>query len=411
MKKQVLALAMLGMTSVAFAQKNEVKALEKAVKSEKYAGTKTLIANVEAVISNADEKTKAKYYYLKAKAMLNGTDYKGMSKSLEEFEGSNTSKYKAEITQLKSDVTTKLINDAIADQGKGDQAASAKKLHTAYNLSGNQEYLYYASNAYVTAKDYKTALPLLNLLKEKNYTGVKKQYFAYNKVDKKDEAFPDKAMRLLAIKSGTHIKPSEKLTESALPGIIKNIAYINVDLGNTDAAISAIKEARANEPKSIDLILTEANLYLKLDKKDKFKELMVEAIAQDPTNPVLFFNLGVISAEQNNNADAKKYYQKAIDLNPEDVNVNFNMAALILKEEAKVVEEMNSLGTSAADNKKYDALQEKRNTIYKTAVPYLEKILSVDAKNENAAKTLKNMYSVLGETEKYKAIKALLESL
>ena len=411
MKKQVLALALLGMTSVAFAQKNEVKALEKAVKLEKFADTKALIAVAESVISNADDKTKAKFYYLKAKAMLNGTDYSGIAKSLEEFEANNTSKYADEITQLKGEVTSKLVNEAIADQGKGNQVVSAKKLYAAYTLSGDQEYLYHAANSYVVSKDYKSALPLFNELKEKGYTGVKEQFFAYNKETKKEEAFSDKTMRLLAIKSGSHIKPTEKLSESLLPNIVKNIAFMNVELGNTEAAIVAIQDARVSEPTNIDLILTEANLYLKLGKKDKFKALMEEAIKQDPTNSTLFFNLGVIAAEQGDNVSAKKYYQKSLDLNPVDVNSNFNMAALILKEETVVVDQMNSLGTSAADNKKYDALQEKRNSIYKQAIPFLEKILTVDAKNESAAQSLKNMYSVLGETDKFKAMKALLESL
>jgi tetratricopeptide (TPR) repeat protein len=334
-----------------------------------------------------------------------------MSKSLEEFEANNTSKYTAEITQLKGEVTSKLVNEAIADQGKGDQAASAKKLHAAYQLSGDQEYLYHAANSYVVSKDYKSALPLFNELKEKGYTGVTKKFYAYNKETKTEEVFSDKSMRLLAVKSGTHINPSEKLSESVLPDIVKNIAFMNMELGNTEAAIAAIKDARVTEPTNIDLILTEANLYLKLDQKDKFKALMEEAVKQDPTNSTLFFNLGVIAAEQGENDDAKKYYQKSLDINPTDVNSNFNMAALILKEETVVVDQMNSLGTSAADNKKYDALQEKRNSIYKAAVPYLEKILTVDAKNESAAQTLKNMYSVLGETDKYKAMKTLLESL
>jgi tetratricopeptide (TPR) repeat protein len=411
MKKQVLALALLGMTSVAFAQKNEVKALEKAVKSEKYADTKALIAVAESVISNADDKTKAKYYYLKAKAMLNGSDYSGMSKSLEEFEANNTSKYAAEITQLKGEVTSKLVNEAIADQGQGKLKLSADKLHKAYKLSGDSEYLYYAANSYMSNKDFKTALPLFVELKENKYTGVKTEYFAYNKESKTEESFPSKEMRFIAVKSGSHIKPTEKKSESVLPGIVKNIAFMNVELGNTEAAITAIKDARVNEPTNIDLILTEANLYLKLDQKDKFKALMEEAIKQDPTNSTLFFNLGVIAAEQGENTEAKKYYQKSLDLNPTDVNSNFNIAALILNEATIVVDQMNSLGTSAADNKKYDELQEKRNSIYKNAVPYLEKILMVDAKNESAAQTLKNMYSVLGETDKFKAMKALLESL
>lgn len=411
MKKQVLALALFGMTSVAFAQKNEVKALEKAVKSEKYAQTSALIAAAENVIANADDKTKAKYYYLKAKAMLNSTNYKGIATALKEFDANSVSKYKTEISQLKESVTGKLVNEAIADQGKGNQVASAEKLLTAYKLSDNLEYLYFASAAYVTAKDYKSALPLYEELKDKKYTGVRTEYYAYNKATKKEESFPSKEMRTIALKTGSHIKPVDKQTESVLPSIIKNIAYMHVELGDTEAAVSAIKEARASEPTNIDLILTEANLYLQLGKKDKFKTLMEEAVKQDPTNPTLFFNLGVIAAEQGDNEAARKYYQKSIDLNPKDINANFNMGALLLSEETAVVEEMNSLGTSAADNKKYDALQEKRNNIYKSALPYLEKVLAVDSKNKDAATTLKNIYSVLGKTDKFKEMKALLETL
>lgn len=415
MKKQVLALALLGLTSVTFAQKNEVKALEKAIKSERFTETKSLITAAEAVIGNADDKIKAKYYYLKAKAMLNSTDYDGMVKSLSEYETSSLLKsnkdYKAEISQLKNEITAKLVNDAIADQGKGDQKASAEKLYTAYKLSENEEYLYFSSAAYVTAKEYKKALPLYIELKDKKYTGVKTTYVAYNKETKEEDVFPSTDMRSIALKTGSHIKPTEKKTASVLPDIVKNIAYMYVELGDTEAAIEAIKEARMSDPTNIDLILTEANLYLKLDKKDKFKELMEEAIEQDPTNPTLFFNLGVIAGEQGDVVSAKKYYQKSLTLKSDDINTNFNIAALVLKEEASLVEEMNSLGTSSADNKKYDLLQEKRSSIYKEAKPYLEKVLSVDAKNINAAQTLKGIYSVLGETVKFKEMKALLESL
>lgn len=411
MKKQVLALTLFGLTTVAFAQKNEVKALEKAVKSEKFAETKSLIAAAENVIANADDKTKAKYYYLKAKAMLNSTDYKGMAAALKEFKANNTSKYEVEISQLKENVTGKLVNEAIADQGAGKQAASANKLEAAYRLSGNLEYLFYAGTAYVTAKDYISALPLYKELKEKKYTGIKTEYYAYNKETKQEESFPNKEMRTIALKTGSHIKPTEKQTESVLPSIIKNIAYMYVELGDTEAAVAAIQDARASEPTNIDLILTEANLYLQLGKKDKFKTLMEEAVKQDPNNSTLFFNLGVIAAEQGEEEAARKYYQKSIELDPKNINTNFNMAALILSEETVIVEEMNSLGTSAADNKKYDALQEKRNAIYTKALPYLEKVLEIDAKNKDAANTLKNIYSVLGKTAKFKEMKALLETL
>lgn len=412
MKKRVLAIALLGFATMTMAQKNEVKALEKAVKSGKLTNVKSLISTAEGVISNADDKTKAKFYYLKAKALLSGKDYDAIIKALADFEANKNSKYETEISQLKTELSGKVINEAIEDSKKGANESSAKKLYTAYKLNGDQEYLYYAANSYISANKYNKALPMLEELKEKGYTGVKTQYLAYNTATRKDDPFGNKQMRDLSVKAGTHIKPTEKQTPSLKAEIIKNIALIHVNLGNTEKAVEAIKDARANEPNDVSLIITEANLYLQLGKKDEFKKLMETAIKKDPSNPVLFFNLGVIAAENGDNIKAKEYYQKSLDLKGDDINTNFNMAALILKGETKLVEQMNELVTSnkSADIKKYDALQEDRNNLYKQAVPYLEKILSVDAKNTDAATTLKNIYGVLGDMTKLKEMKAIIEA-
>lgn len=410
MKKRVLAIAMLGFTTLTIAQKNEVKALEKAVKSGKLENVESLISSAEGLINNADDKTKAKFYYLKAKAMLSGKDYDGIIKALADFEGNKNSKYETEITQLKTELSGNIINEAITDANKGNNEASAKKLHTAYKLNGNPEYLYYAANSYINAQKFKEALPLLEELKQLGYTGVKTQYLAYNTATKKDEPFPNKQMRTLALKTGTHIKPTEKQTPSVKAEIVKNIALIHVNLGNTEKAITAIKDARANEPNDVSLIITEANLYHKLGKKEEFTKLMHTAVEKDPNNPSLFYNLGVMAAENGDMAKAKEYYQKGLNLKGDDINTNFNMAALILEGEKPLVEKMNSLGTSSADNRKYDALQKERNELYKSAIPYLEKILSVDSKNIDAAKTLKNIYGVLADMENVKKMKAIIEA-
>ncbi|MFD0962861.1 tetratricopeptide repeat protein [Pseudofulvibacter geojedonensis] len=410
MKKKVLAIALLGFATMTMAQKNEVKALEKAIKSGNLANVKSLISTAEGVIGNADDKTKAKFYYLKAKAVLSGKDYDGIVKALADFEANKSNKYEAEISQLKTELSGKIVNEAIEDANKGKHEASAKKLLTAYRLNGDQEYLYYAANTYISAKKYDKSLPLLEELKQLDYTGVKTQYMAYNTATKKDEAFPNKQMRTLALKTGTHIKPTEKQTPSVKAEIIKNIALIHVNLGNTEKAITAIKDARANDPNDVSLIITEANLYLELGKKEEFTQLMKTAVEKDPNNPGLFFNLGVMSAENGDRVKAREYYQKSLDLRGDDINTNFNMAALILEDEKPLVEKMNSLGTSSADNKKYDLLQKQRNELYKSAVPYLEKILTVDAKNLDAAKTLKNIYGVLADMDNVKRMKAIIEA-
>ena len=72
---------------------------------------------------------------------------------------------------------------------------------------------------------------------------------------------------------------------------------------------------------------------------------------------------------------------------------------------------MNNLGTSAADNRKYDELKEKRQQVYKDAIPYLLSALETEPKNLQAAKTLMNIYSAVGDTDNYKAIKERVDAI
>jgi len=87
------------------------------------------------------------------------------------------------------------------------------------------------------------------------------------------------------------------------------------------------------------------------------------------------------------------------------------MAALLLEQEKAIVEEMNNLGSSAADDRKYDELKMKRQDVYKSAVPYLVSALETQPKNIDAARTLMNIYSAIGDTANYKAIKEKVETL
>ena len=86
---------------------------------------------------------------------------------------------------------------------------------------------------------------------------------------------------------------------------------------------------------------TEANLYIQLGDKQKFADLMKEAIEKDPNNHILYFNLGVITAEQGDRAKARSYYESAIELDPSYAASYLNLAALILDGEPELVEKMN----------------------------------------------------------------------
>ena len=201
----------------------------------------------------------------------------------------------------------------------------------------------------------------------------------------------------------------EENTPSRFPEIVKNIALIHSQLGDNEKAITAVQEARLSNPDDLNLILTEANIYIQLDEKEKFQELMSEAIAKDPENANLLYNLAVVTADLGDKISARSYYEKAIKIDPNYKNAYLNLVALILEGEQKIVEQMNSLGTSAADNAKYDSLKIQREDLYKECIPILKSLIQIGDNEEDAIKTLMNIYGTLGDNEGFKEMKALLD--
>ena len=196
-----------------------------------------------------------------------------------------------------------------------------------------------------------------------------------------------------------------------MPEIVKNIALIHLNRGDNETAMAAVKEARNLAPKDIGLILTEADLFIKMGDEQRFAALMQEAIEQDPNNAVLYFNLGVVSSNQGSREEAIAYYKKAIELDPAYEATYLNLASMILEGESDIVAQMNALGTSAADNRKYDVLKAKREGLFLEAVPFLEQLIVINPTSIDALTTLKNIYGTIGDTANFKKYRDLLESL
>ena len=189
--------------------------------------------------------------------------------------------------------------------------------------------------------------------------------------------------------------------------ISKNIAAIYIEKNNIPEAKRSIAEARKLNPDDTSLIISEADLYLKTEDYAMYKKLITEVVAKNPKDADLFYNLAVISSKSKDGAaEAEKNYLKAIEIDPQYKNAYMNLAVLKLEGEAKLVEQMNKLGTSPADNKKFEALKAKQQGLYKSALPYLEKAYELFGGDKDVKATLMNVYNALDMTDKYKALKA-----
>ena len=413
MKKQLVVALTLTISSFSFAQKKELKEAEKAIKNNNYAEAKAALSEAEGLMSSMDDKLKSKYYYLKAASLYAGgsgsnPDIKTALGDLENV----TADYQTEAAELKTQMVQNFLTKGNDAYEKKDYSTSSKYFENAYRASTQDTlYLYYAAATAVSVQEYDRALTLYEELNTLGYEGVETQFVATNKETGEVETFNDQNMRDISVKAGTHIKPSTQKTDSKRPEIIKNIALIYISNGENEKAEAAMEEARKENPDDLNLLMSQANLYFKMGKTDKFKTAIEEAASKDPNNPELQFNLGVVAQESEDLEAAEKYYKKAIELDPTYLNAEINLAALILGRETAIVEEMNGLGNSSADNKRYDELKEARTEVYKSATPYLENVLKQDPDNLEVSRTLMNIYSALGDTSKYQAMKAKVEEL
>ncbi|WP_034917412.1 tetratricopeptide repeat protein [Gillisia sp. CAL575] len=411
MKKNILSIGLSLITVVAIAQKKEVRDAGKAIDKGSYAEAKTLLTQAESMLGDANDNLKEDFYVFKGQAYLGtgeGTSVKDLMTASEAFKKAEELGNAEAAAQGLSGVTNSLIQSAINDQNAEKYDLAAEKLYAGYKLNPKDTlYLYFAASNAVTAKNYETALKYYEDLKDLGYTGIETEYLAVNKSTGEEEAMP-KSQRDLMVKTGEYINPEDRVAPSKSGEITKNIALIYIEQGREEEAVSALKAAKEANPEDASLMQTEADMYYKMGKKDKYKELMEEIVAQDPTNATLYYNLGVTSFEIGDNDAAIAYYENALKYDPEMTEARLNIAAAILANEAKIVEEMNTLGMSKGDTKKYDELAEKRKDVYRKALPYLEQVMENDADNIEAIRTSMNIYYQLGENEKADALQAKL---
>ncbi|MDG1822857.1 MAG: tetratricopeptide repeat protein [Flavobacteriaceae bacterium] len=397
------------------AQKKELKSIQKLVDNKSYKEALSQLEANSSLLNSAEPKYASHYYYLLGvsnqgeKAFSEAIDAYGKARATES--AAKLKKYSALIDEAETALSTDLVNHAVSLNGDEKFTEAAEALYLAYTLDmeNNKDYLYFAASSAVNGGDYDNALSYYLTLKDLNYTGVSTKYYATEVATGEETEIDLTTYKIYSKTKDFTLR--EELTPSRLPEIVKNIALIHLNRGDNETAMAAVKEARNLAPKDIGLILTEADLFIKMGDEQRFAALMQEAIEQDPNNAVLYFNLGVVSSNQGSREEAIAYYKKAIELDPAYEATYLNLASMILEGESDIVAQMNALGTSAADNRKYDVLKAKREGLFLEAVPFLEQLIVINPTSIDALTTLKNIYGTIGDTANFKKYRDLLESL
>ena len=418
MKKLLTLVLVFTVTAVSFAQKDEIKALEKALKKSNFADAKSAASVAEGLKGNMDDKTKAKFLFLQAQALYaNGaasdSDLDKTIKTLEELKNHESSIGKLRYTEDANEMKTKIYNSFLTKANSafesGKLAEASVAYENIYKISPKDtSFLYNAALLSAQNNDYDTSLKHFIKLKELGYTGIKMTYRATNKETGNEEPFVDKGARDFSVKTlKPHIKPVDVLEESKRAYIVKNIASIYVSQGKNEQALAITKDARSEFPDDKELLLTEAVVLTKVGNNEQALVLFKKALEEDPNNANLNFNVGVTAMEANQYDVAKSAFEQALKLKPDYLNAAMNLSFIEVDKGNSLYDEMNKLGDSSADYKRYDELKAQKDQLFKAGAEILENFVTnnPDVAEAGIFNQLANIYSALGETDKYNKYK------
>lgn len=375
--KRILLVIALAITTVTFAQEEEIKILKKLDKKSGQPTQKDMeklssaLAVLDTNVTSLDDEDKVLYHYFKVSqpimevmmvAMKNPNDVAAIQEASKkynttEFLESMSSHYNTMVDLEKKLGQKEYTEDIkpLMDMMKQQLAQQAFQLNTDKKFKEASEAFYAlykfdntngsnlenAAILAVQAEEYKFAEKMYDELKNSDYLNNGVKYFAVNKASGQEESFTDRKDMVKMISLGSHEKPRTEKVSKKKPEVYKMLALIASQNGNYDKAKIAIEDALELNPKDDELKKEAARIY-------------------------------------------------------------FNEAYEMLKDDQKLVDEINA----NLDNKaKYDELIEKRKELFKKALPNFEKAYSLNPNDANTKSLLKMSYDILEMKDKAATIK------
>jgi len=427
MNKNLCIILALFCINISYSQKKELKLVERNIKSEDYSAARQNIQLAEKLFSQMDAKTTIRYHYLKSVAnYANGSSnieesfiaLENLNKVIDLESTSSTELYTPKAKALRIAMLNRFVDDSRRSLEQEDYKSAYINLEMSYRVSPRDTlYLYNAALLATENKDFDQALSFYNELIDIEFTGITTNYYAIEKTTGEVQAFTNPEQRELFLKAGTHDTPTKDELESVELSLLRSMAAIYRNKNDYDKSLSFIKKAKALDENDINILLLESNIRWEMGDVESYEKLITKVLGIDPDNADLHYNLGVISSDKGEYDKAIEYYNKAIEVDKTYKNAYINTAALILDTERGprkiILDEMNGLGMSTADYNRYDELVIEQEDLMRLAIPYLVSAYELDKNGIDVVKTLRNIYSAVGDEvneKKYKSIAEDIES-
>jgi len=397
MKSSLSILLMAGlMPFLAFAQANKFQTAYFQVEEYKSSGLKNTDALLEALeainetVKNENQATKSKTWYYKA--LINHLI----------FENETISSQHPRAIFDASEAYQKALT---VEAGKKPYEADIAKSNL-YNLAGqiqNKGAQLYNQNDFDNA--YKCFMEVRNIKKFMDSINYEK------KLDDADATF-NAALCLYK----TQRKEEAKVLLQELmdknydsPAIYQILASFYSEENNNAKALEVLGEGMQKYPDNLGLIIDELNIYIKEGREEESIAKLEKAARMDSTNAQIYYALGAAYDKLGNRDKAEQAYLKCVSLDPQNHSAYNNLGAMYYNQGIQINKEM--MDNPKLSEKQFNEMQEKRNELYKKALPYFEKAYEIEPDDLSIMQALKEVYAKLEMYEKSKQIKDHMERM
>ena len=403
MKKLFLSLSLImGVSGVVFAQKSNVKLAETLTLQEKpdFNGARNAI---KQAIANEATKDDAKTYF--TAGMIGYTENDSFNKLLMLGKDNQVNKLK------KGEAIMESINYFLK-ANELDQKPDAKgkvKPKFTKKIKDNLKEFYstqYNMVAYgaelFDKKDYKTAsnvfstfleiptLPIMNKeLSTSDSTYLMIKYFdALANTNAKENA--------KAIARYEDLKDDKYETKNVYQLLSEEYKSIKDDA----KYLAVLEEGFKIYPEDPWFLQNIINYYIYNQKIEEASKYLEAAIKQAPNVAEYYYVKGNIEERLENMPEARKAFEKALELQPNMASAHAGIGRLIFNQGVEILKAADAI----KDNKLYNKEVEKANAIFRESMPYMEKAVELDKTDNDFKQALKMLYYRLGENDKYNAM-------
>ena len=389
MRKGIITILLVAITTITFAQKHNIVNASIALRNENYAEAKKYIDEAYETESTSNEPKMWNYrapiylqIALKEPSLDKDAAFKATEAHIKCLQKDKKGRVVVRKWTSEEDILAglvqcgyKLFNVAIENYNAEDYNGSLKHYNAIFDI---------------IPYDSEDQLKRGNITRE---TILYNSFFSSNKM--KDNV---KSKELL--KKLIDINFNE-------PAIYIHMSNIYIAEGDTDKALEYLSLGREMFETDEGLINTEINLYIQLGRTSELIGKLNEALELDPENDLLLFNRGTIYDQEGDFDNAEKDYKASLEINPDAFGTNYNLGALFFNSAI----EQNNKANSTSNNSVYKKLKAKAEGLFGKALPYLEKAYEIDSKDKNTLLSLKQLYYMNGDYKKSEEMKKEIAAL